>query len=86
MRWILLRSVNELDADERTHRQALCQGSAALATAQALAHDFSRIVRAPAKTELGAWLTAGARSHISELVRFARGPRRFLFAVHSRAD
>jgi len=80
-RWILLRSVDELDADERAYRQALCQKSATIATAQALAEDFGRIVRAHAETELDAWMSAAARSHITELVSFGRGLRRDLAAV-----
>jgi transposase len=80
-RWILLRPVDELDADERAYRAALCQESAAIATAQALAEDFGRIVRARAHSELDAWMTAAARSRISELVSFARGLQRDLDAV-----
>jgi transposase len=80
-RWILLRSVDELDADERAYRQGLCQESAAITTAQALAEDFGRIVRAGADTELDAWLGAAAHSCISELVSFARGLRRDYAAV-----
>jgi len=75
-RWILLRPVDELDADEQAYRQALCQESAAIATAQALVEDFGRIVRARAHAELDAWLEAAARSRIAELVSFARGLRR----------
>jgi transposase len=80
-RWILLRPVDELAADERAYRAALCQESAAIATAQALADDFGRIVRARADTELDAWLMAAARSRITELVSFARGMQRDLEAV-----
>jgi len=80
-RWILLRPVDELDADEQTYRQALCRESATIATAQALAEDFGRIVRARAHSELDAWMTAAARSRIAELVSFARGLQRDLDAV-----
>ncbi len=80
-RWILLRPVDELDANEQAYRQALCQQSAAIATAQALVADFGRIVRARARTELDAWLGAAARSRIAELVSFARGLRRDYDAV-----
>jgi transposase len=82
-RWILLRPVDALDADERAYREALCQESAAIATAQALAQDCGRIVRARAASELDAWLTAAARSRISELVSFARGLRRDYAAVRA---
>jgi transposase len=75
-RWILLRPADELDADERAYREALCQASAAIATAQALAQDFGRIVRAHTETEFEAWLAQAAKSRISELVSFARGLQR----------
>jgi transposase len=74
-RWILLRPVDELDADEQAYRQALCQESAAIATAQTLAEEFGRIVRTRAYSELEVWLTAAAKSRISELVSFSRGIR-----------
>jgi transposase len=80
-RWILLRPVDELDADERAYREALSQESAAIATAQALAEDFGRIVRERADTELDTWLRAAARSRIAELVSFERGLRRDEAAV-----
>jgi len=80
-RWILLRPVDTLDADEQAYRQALCQASAAIATAQTLAEDFGRIVRARADTELDAWLAQAAMSRISELVSFARGLQRDFAAV-----
>jgi transposase len=77
----LLRPVDQLDADEQAYRQALCQESATIATAQTLAEDFGRIVRARAHTQLDAWLEAAARSQIAELVSFARGIRRDHAAV-----
>jgi transposase len=80
-RWILLRSVDELDADERAYREALGQESTTIATAQALVQDFGRIVRAQSDAELEVWLTAAARSRITELVSFARGLRRDYAAV-----
>jgi transposase len=80
-RWILLRPVDQLDADEQAYRQALCQESATIATAQALAEEFGRIVRARAYIELEAWLAEAAKSHIAELVSFARGLRRDYAAV-----
>lgn len=82
-RWILLRPADELDADERAYREALCQESATIATAQVLAQDFGRIVRARADTELEAWLSAAAKSRITELVSFVRGLRRDLDAVRA---
>jgi transposase len=80
-RWILLRRVEGLDADEQAYRHALCQQSATIATAQSLVEDFGRIVRTQAHTELDSWLTAAARSRISELLSFARGIRRDAAAV-----
>jgi len=75
------RGESQLDADEQAYRQALCQHSAAIATAQALVEDFGRIVRGRAHAELDAWLAAAAGSRIAELVSFARGIRRDKDAV-----
>jgi transposase len=75
-RWILLRPVDTLEADELAYRRALCQESPAIATAQALVEDFGRIVRARAHTELYAWLAKAAQSRIAELASFAHGVRR----------
>jgi energy-coupling factor transporter ATP-binding protein EcfA2 len=47
----------------------------------ALVEGFGRIVRGRADTELESWLTAAARSRITELVSFARGLQRDLDAV-----
>jgi transposase len=80
-RWILLRPVDELDADERAYREALSQESAAMATAQALGEEFGRMVRERAHMRLDAWLAAAIRSRISELVSFARGIQRDHAAV-----
>ena len=44
-RWVVLRPVEELEDDERAYRTALCQESRTIATTQALAEDFGRIVR-----------------------------------------
>lgn len=79
--WILLRPVEELDTDERLYREALCQASATIATAQRLVVDFGRIVRTRAQTELDAWLADAAHSRIPELVSFVRGVRRDAAAV-----
>jgi transposase len=80
-RWILLRPVDDLDADERAYREALYQERAAMAHAQTLAADCGRIVREHAHTELEAWMTTASHSRITELVSFARGLRRDLDAV-----
>jgi transposase len=82
-----LRPATELDADEQAYRQALCQEHAPLATAQALAEDFVRIMRARGSTALDRWLADAVRSRIGELVSFARGLRRdheaVVAALHS---
>jgi transposase len=80
-RWILLRPPEALDADEHAYRCALCQESAPIATAQALAQDFGRIVRARASAELDPWLAAAKRSRLPELVSFANGIQRDHLAV-----
>jgi hypothetical protein len=70
----LARPVDELDTDERAYREALSQESAAIATAQALAEDFGRIVRGgptPNSTP-GCGRQPAATS---ELVSFERGLR-----------
>jgi len=80
-RWILLRSVEELAAHEHAYRQALCQQSTAIATAQALATDFGRIVRTRAHADLDPWLATATRSRLPELVSFAHGIQRDHAAV-----
>lgn len=79
--WLLLRSVDDLNDDERVYREALCQESPMIATAQRLISDFSRIVRTRAVEELDVWLADTARSRIPELVSFVRGVQRDYAAV-----
>lgn len=79
--WILLRPVEDLATDERVYREALCQASATIATAQRLVADFGRIVRTRALTDLEPWLADAAHSRIPELVSFVRGLRRDAAAV-----
>jgi transposase len=80
-RWILLRPVEELDADERAYRHALCQESATIARAQTLVADFGRIVRTRAQADLEPWLQLAAQSQLPELVSFVNGIRRDYEAV-----
>jgi transposase len=79
--WILLRPIEELDPKERAYREALCQESGTIATAQRFATEFGQIIRTRACSALDAWLAAALRSHIPELVSFARGIRRDYTAV-----
>lgn len=74
--WLLLRPVDELKDDERFYREALCQESPTIATAQRLISDFGRIVRTRALEELDTWLAEATHSHIAELVSFVRGVQR----------
>jgi len=83
-RWLLVRSLADLDAQERAYRQALCQlcqQSVTIATAQHLVEDFGRIIRTHAPSELDPWLEAAGASHIPELKSFANGIRRDYEAV-----
>jgi transposase len=80
-RWILLRPVEALDADERAYRHALCKESAMIAQAQTLVEDFGRIVRGRARADLDPWLHLAAGSQLPELVSFANGIRRDYEAV-----
>ena len=79
--WILLRPADDLTDDERAYREALCQQSAPIATAQRLVSDFDRIVRTRAVLDLDAWLAEARHSHIPELVSFVRGVQRDAAAV-----
>ncbi len=79
--WLLLRPDDDLNDDERAYREALCQESPMIATAQRLISDFGRIVRTRALEELDVWLTDTARSRIPELVSFVRGVQRDYAAV-----
>lgn len=62
--WLLLRPLDDLDVNERAFREALCQESVTIATAQRPVADFGRIVRARAVTELDAWLAEAKHSRI----------------------
>jgi len=80
-RWLLLRPVEELDADERAYRHALCEQSTTIAQAHTLVADFGRIVRTRAQADLDPWLQLAAHSQLPELVSFANGIRRDYEAV-----
>jgi transposase len=80
-RWVLLRPLEELDAEERAYREEVCQQSASLARAQGLATDFGRLVRERAAMALDAWLDAAEQSGIPELGSFVFGIRRDYAAV-----
>jgi transposase len=80
-RWILLRPVEDLDADERAYRRVLCQESATIAAVQTLGADFGRIVRTRARVDLEPWLQLAAQSQLPELISFANGVRRDYEAV-----
>ena len=80
-RWILLRPAEDLDQQERAYREALCQASGTIATAQRAVADFGTMVRTRAGMALNAWLAAAARTRIPELVSFVRGIRRDYAAV-----
>jgi transposase len=77
----LLRALEDLDDVERAYRIALCQQSAAIATAQALVEQFRQMVRECARDGLDTWLAAACESDVAELVSFARGVRRDVEAV-----
>jgi transposase len=80
-RWILLRPIEELNQDERIYREALCQHSAPIATAQRLVAEFSQIVRTRTPADLEPWLSAATHSRLPELVSFVHGVRRDAAAV-----
>ncbi len=79
--WLLLRPMVDLDTHERAYREALCQESMTIATAQRLVADFGRIVRTRACSELDSWLADARHSRIPELVSFVRGVQRDYAAV-----
>jgi transposase len=79
--WTLLRPAEDLNDDERAYREALCQASALIATAQRLVSDFGRMVRTRAVLDLDAWLAEVRHCRIPELVSFVRGVHRDAAAV-----
>ncbi len=79
--WLLVRPVDDLKATERAYREALCQESATIATAQRLIVEFGRLIRTHARADLDPWLAEAAHSRIPELVSFVRGVRRDYDAV-----
>jgi hypothetical protein len=82
-KWLLLRSIEDLDGDDRAHRAQLLLTSEELRTACSLAHDFERIVRERNGSALGPWLKTAQSSAVREFRDFAIVLRRDLPAVEA---
>lgn len=82
-RWLLLRSIEDLDDGERAHRDQLLLTSEELRTAWSLADDFGRIVRKRDRPPLGSWLKTAQSSGVREFRDFAIVLRRDLPAVEA---
>src|SRR6266496_4462829 len=80
-RWLLLRTWDTLDADERIYRSFLVNECPALREAQHLAESFGRLIRAHDRPALDAWLINAEASTVPEIRSFAAGLRRDVAAV-----
>jgi hypothetical protein len=70
--WMLLLPEN-LDDEQRSTVDKLCQLFPAIEMAKELALEFARIVRGRSADKFNEWLRSAARSQLGEFVSFARG-------------
>jgi transposase len=80
-RWLIVRALEELKAEERPLRAKILELCPDAATASALALDFISMVRKRQAELLEAWLDRAASSRLAELESFARGIERDKAAV-----
>ncbi len=77
--WLLSQS--ELDADDTTYIEQLCEECADVRTVQGLASDFAQMIRDRDGERLSAWMDRAQQSEIPEMASFARGLGKDLAAV-----
>lgn len=81
--WLFLREPTDLDEQEQQTLTAIRKSQEALETAYQLVQAFRSIVRHRQGDRLDAWLSAVAKSQISELQTFASGIERDKAAVQA---
>jgi transposase len=69
--WLLIRSPEELESEERTAQTILCEVSAAVTQAHRLAQDFVTMVRERKAELLEDWLARATEDTVAELHHFA---------------
>lgn len=82
-RWLLLRPVAALRADDALHRDCLLQQGDQIREARVLAEDFGCLVRARDRAALAPWLERATASDVIELREFAAMLRRDHAAVEA---
>ena len=70
--WMLLQR-EELNDEQQSMVEQLCQLFPAIERAKQLAEEFSRIVRERLPDQFNGWLRAAMQSKLKEVVSFARG-------------
>ncbi len=81
--WWLLLDEEKLKDEERAFIAEITRSQSALDTAQALAREFQRLLRARGESELDVWFMAVEGSGLAEFKNFATGLRRDEAAVRA---
>ncbi len=81
--WLYMRSPDELNTQEQEQAAFIRQVHPSLETAYQLVQAFVKMVRDQKATELEGWLEEVRASHITELMRFAKGIERDLAPVQA---
>lgn len=81
--WLLLRSEEDLDLDERRYLEQFCRLCPEAEVVRALAQEFKRIMREQDQAALHPWLEAAKRSGTDEMAGFVRGIRQDRAAVEA---
>lgn len=82
-RWLLLRPVTVLRPEELAYREQLLRQDEAIGEAQALADDFTQLVRERDPAALAPWLVRAGHSALGEFREFVVALRRDLSAVEA---
>ncbi len=82
-RWLLLRPVADLRAEEQLYRQHLLEADRELQFAHDMVEAFGQLVRGRHQEGLGPWLTRAEASGVPELRQFAVVMRRDYAAVEA---
>lgn len=73
IRWLCLRPVNQLTAEEHQALQHLLAEDEEVATGYRLYHEFSRVIRERDRASMTAWLTTAQESGLTPFVTLANG-------------
>jgi transposase len=84
--WLLVRSDDQLDQEQRNWRDRLLQHSQQAAHAYPLAQRFVQMVKLRQGEALDAWLSDALRSEVPQLIHFARGLQQDYAAVKAALE